>query len=218
MKINRYFKRINLSPASLDEQGIVAAPKAYFAKQSMERVSAKWLYCADQREIPPDYGIISINKTKRSIILKKFFLCVTFLLSIIRVSADDFSDRFLNKKWILEYYNEIIYYEDRDLLLDYIPKYKNQKEILFKRASLLDECDYWKNKDIQIENLYFKFDGDYLYIFLNESNNLLTTYCAYEENEYTSLIKFLQTNDILYNSISLPRHADGSCDYDGSKN
>ena len=38
MKINRYFERIKFSPASLDEQGIVAAPKAYFAKQSMERV------------------------------------------------------------------------------------------------------------------------------------------------------------------------------------
>ena len=38
MKINRYFERIKVSPASLDEQGIVAVPKAYFAKQSMERV------------------------------------------------------------------------------------------------------------------------------------------------------------------------------------
>lgn len=54
-----------------------------------------------------------------------------FLLSISRVFADSFSDRFLNKNWILEYYNEIIYYEDRDILLNYIPKYKNQKDILF---------------------------------------------------------------------------------------
>lgn len=28
MKINRYFERIKLSPASLNEQGIVAVPKA----------------------------------------------------------------------------------------------------------------------------------------------------------------------------------------------
>ena len=54
-----------------------------------------------------------------------------FLLLISRVFADSFSDRFLNKNWILEYYNEIIYYEDRDILLNYIPKYKNQKDILF---------------------------------------------------------------------------------------
>lgn len=38
MKINRYFERIALSPASPHGQGSVAAPKAYFAKQSMERV------------------------------------------------------------------------------------------------------------------------------------------------------------------------------------
>ena len=38
MKINRYFERIALSPASPHGQGIVAAPKAYFAKQSMECV------------------------------------------------------------------------------------------------------------------------------------------------------------------------------------
>ena len=37
MKINRYFERIKFSPASLDGQGIVAAPKAYFANQSIER-------------------------------------------------------------------------------------------------------------------------------------------------------------------------------------
>ena len=63
----------------------------------------------------------------------------------------------------------------------------------------------WKNKDIKIENLYYKFDGDYLYIYLNDSSNLLTTYCAYEESEYTTLIKILQTNENLYNTISLPR-------------
>lgn len=199
--------------------------------------------------------------------MKQFFLCVTLLLSIVSVYADNFSDKFLNKKWILEYYNEIIYYEDRNLLLNYIPKYKNQKDLLFQRKTLLDECDYWydtisdtsiiyllfeafeindinqinnnyykislqsgfidsekynnnlengcdwKNKDIKIENLYYKFDGDYLYIYLNDSSNLLTTYCAYEESEYTTLIKILQTNENLYNTISLPRHADGTCDY-----
>ena len=37
MKINRYFERIKLYSASLPGQGIVAAPKAYLAKQSMER-------------------------------------------------------------------------------------------------------------------------------------------------------------------------------------
>ena len=75
--------------------------------------------------------------------MKKFFLFMIFLLLISRVFADSFSDRFLNKKWILEYYNEIIFYEDRDILLNYIPKYKNQKDILFQKTSLLDECDYW---------------------------------------------------------------------------
>ena len=61
--------------------------------------------------------------------MKKFFLFMIFMLSISRVFADSFCNRFLNKKWILEYYNEIIYYEDRDILLNYIPKYKNQKDI-----------------------------------------------------------------------------------------
>lgn len=212
--------------------------------------------------------MIPINKIERSKIMKKFFLCLFLMLLFVGAFADEFSDKFQNKKWILEYYNEIIYKRDRNLLLNYIPKYRNQKETLFQRKSLLDECDYWcdtnsdssiiyllfdsfeirdikqisencfylfigngfidtekynknlengcdwRNKEIRIESFYFKFDGDYLYIFLNDINNLLATYCAYDDNEYAALIRFLQTNNFSNNIISLPRHVDGTCDYE----
>lgn len=204
--------------------------------------------------------------------MKRNFVCLFSMLIFVGVFADEFSDNFQNKKWILEYYNEVIHKRDRNLLLNYIPKYKNQKETLFQRTSLLDECDYWRdtisdssiiyllfdsfevkdikqvsedcfylfigngfidterynknlengcdwrNKEIKIESFYFKFDGDYLYIFLNDIDNLLTTYCAYDDDEYAALVRFLQTNNFLNNVISLPRHADGSCDYDTSGN
>ena len=200
--------------------------------------------------------------------MKKKLLFIFFASLGIKIFADDFDDKFTNQKWILEYYNKIVFMHNRDLLLDYVPKYRNQKEVLFQRETLLDECDYWnddlsftsviyllfdsfevnnikqiekdyfeisivsgiidneryiknlengcdwKQSNIEIKTLFFKFDGDYLYIFLNEKNNLLTTYCAYENSEYNSLVKFIQTNTSDISNISLPRHADGSCDYE----
>ena len=200
--------------------------------------------------------------------MKKKLLFIFFVSLVIKIFADDFDDKFTNQKWILEYYNKIVFMHNRDLLLDYIPKYRNQKEVLFQRETLLDGCDYWnddlsftsviyllfdsfevnnikqieknyfeisivsgiidneryiknlengcdwKQSNIEIKTLFFKFDGDYLYIFLNKKDNLLTTYCAYENSEYNSLVKFIQTNTSDISNISLPRHADGSCDYE----
>lgn len=200
--------------------------------------------------------------------MKKKLLFIFFVSLVIKIFADDFDNKFTNQKWILEYYNKIVFMHNRYLLLDYIPKYRNKKEVLFQRETLLDECDYWnddlsftpviyllfdsfevnnikqieknyfeisivsgiidneryiknlengcdwKQSNIEIKTLFFKFDGDYLYIFLNEKNNLLTTYCAYEDSEYNSLVKFIQTNTSDISNISLPRHADGSCGYE----
>ena len=104
--------------------------------------------------------------------MKKFFLCVTLLLSIVSVYADNFSDKFLNKKWILEYYNEIIYYEDRNLLLNYIPKYKNQKDLLFQRKTLLDECDYWYDTISDTSIIYLLFEA----FEINDINQINNNY------------------------------------------
>lgn len=91
--------------------------------------------------------------------MKRNFLCLFFMLVFLGVFADEFSDKFQNKKWILEYYNEIIYKRDRNLLLNYIPKYKNQKETLFQRTSLLDECDYWRDTISDSSIIYLLFDS-----------------------------------------------------------
>ena len=66
MKINRYFERIDLSPASLNGQWIVAAPKAYFAKQSMERKRncGKPGFCHRQKW-PQKKEIVWYNKNHR---------------------------------------------------------------------------------------------------------------------------------------------------------
>ena len=187
---------------------------------------------------------------------------------VVEAFSSNFEKEFIGKKWILDYYNEIVFFQDRTLLLNHIPKYRNQEDVLFQRDSILDECEYWNDElseadivyllfdafevdnikeiekgyyelslcskiidderykenlengcdwgqsNIEIKTLYFKFDGDYLYISLNYEDNLLATYCAYENNEYKYLVKFIQTGTSDLSNVSLPRHADGSCDYE----
>ena len=78
-------------------------------------------------------------------------------------------------------------------------------------------CDWsiLKDKDItDIDKLYVEFDGDYLFIYADEAKTLLATYCMYEEDEYSSFLEAVATNNFDNMEFTFPRHADGTCDYD----
>lgn len=191
--------------------------------------------------------------------------------------AGDFEDRLNKGFWVRDYYNEVILTRDRNIILSYVPKYKESpstfayeldSEVYWYEESIFDKCEYvfskifytyflyvfsasfyitdiqridtdmyqvvvetdnfskdeieksynsgcdWQDENIIIERFYLKFDGDYLYVYLNEKTNLLATYCAYSESEYAWLNEAVATNDFDGMDFTFPRHADGSCDYD----
>jgi hypothetical protein len=64
-------------------------------------------------------------------------------------------------------------------------------------------------------NLKISIDGDYLFIYLDDV--ILATYVLVDSNTLTELEAFMKTEKCNYSKVTWPRHADGSCDYDGSK-
>ncbi len=65
--------------------------------------------------------------------------------------------------------------------------------------------------------IILRFDGDYLEVYLNNLTDYYDTFCKVDNetlNQYNNLI---QTNKCDLSPVTWPRHADGSCDYDGSK-
>ncbi|MCR5614061.1 SH3 domain-containing protein [Treponema sp.] len=65
----------------------------------------------------------------------------------------------------------------------------------------------------------FVFDGDYLSIYFNEEKpaNLFATFCRLNAASYNEFDKLIKQNSCSLSKVTWPRHADGSCDYDGSK-
>ena len=63
-------------------------------------------------------------------------------------------------------------------------------------------------------SLYFQFDGEYLYIYLEDRQTLYATYCAYDEAELRVLTEAIGTNEFDLSRFTFPVHADGSCEYD----
>ena len=65
--------------------------------------------------------------------------------------------------------------------------------------------------------MILQFDGDYLNVYLNDLKGYYGTFCKIDKktlDEYNSLISTGKSN---LSRVTWPRHADGSCDYDGSK-
>ena len=63
-------------------------------------------------------------------------------------------------------------------------------------------------------SLYFRFDGEYLYIYLEDGKTLHETYCAYGFSEYEVLEEAIKNNEFDMTKITFPYHADGTCDYE----
>ena len=187
---------------------------------------------------------------------KRMMLAALLLVSVaVAVSGTDFEERITEKKWYRDYFNEVIYRKDRNIIVEYQPYLTEEENIIFYDAiavifwfdepsiywdrinwNKLDDSEYgsyisigmsgfsYKAKkltpdlyELEIEDvrisqekyelilecghdmkfaldatepgysLYFRFDGEYLYIYLEDGKTLYATYCAYDESEEEAL-------------------------------
>ena len=217
---------------------------------------------------------------------KKMVLVAVLLVNMVTaVFGTDFEERISKRVWLRDYFNEVIYGQDRNILLKYQPKLTKEENIFLYygyydadtrlwfdesafyrdriKCSKEDDSEYgsyismsgWgfrcKAKEltpdlyeVQIEDvrisqekyerllergqdrkfalnatepeysLYFRFDGEYLYIYLEDGKTLYATYCAYDESEEEALYEAIKTNEFDMTKFTFPRHADGTCDYE----
>lgn len=88
----------------------------------------------------------------------------------------------------------------------------------YSRDSIEYSCLNWtfiNNSDSYV--FYIKFDGDFIYVYENNMDNLFDIFCKMSSNDLKEFNKCMKTNNWNNINITWPRHADGSCDYDGSK-
>ena len=216
---------------------------------------------------------------------KKMVLMALLLVSVaVAVFGTDFKERITEKKWYRDYFNEVIYRKDRNIIVEYQPYLTEEENINFYDDAYADMI-YWFDEpsiyrdritwtkfddgeygsyisigmpgfrykakkvatdlyeleleDVRISqekyefllkygydlkfaldatepeySLYFRFDGEYLYIYLEDGETLYATYCAYDESEEKALQEAIRTNEFDMTKITFPRHADGTCDYE----
>ena len=213
-------------------------------------------------------------------IMKKICLVLFFLLVVNSLFSMEFEEKLSEKYWLAEYYNSVLEKQDRNVLLDFIPKFKEEpfifhyeydegfywyedESLLYGTLKILKsyidndkflyiqeypftilkinqiEKDYYEiiiEKEVikkttaeevtlwggdlskiinkEIEKFFFRFDGDYVYIYLDDNKTLFTTYYAYSSEEYLAIKESIKTNNFDMSKISFPRHADGTCDYE----
>ena len=215
----------------------------------------------------------------------KMVLMALLLVSVAAaVSGTDFEERITRKIWYRDYFNEVIYRKDRNIIVEYQPYLTEEENINFYDDAYADmifwfdvpsvyrDCITWTKfddgeygsyisigmpgfrykakkvatdlyelelEDVRISqekyefllkyghdmkfaldatepgySLYFRFDGEYLYIYLEDGKTLYATYCAYDESEVQALQEAIRTNEFDMTKITFPYHADGTCDYE----
>ena len=214
---------------------------------------------------------------------KKMVLMAVLLVNMVAaVFGTDFEERISRRFWLRDYFNEVIYRKDRNIIVEYRPRLKEEENIYYY-DSAHDDMIFWFDEpynyidriecaeddeygysvfmgtilcgkakeltpdlyELQIEDvrisqekyefllkygydmkfaldatepeysLYFRFDGEYLYIYLEDGKTLYATYCAYDGlEEEDALYEAIKTNEFDMTKITFPYHADGTCDYE----
>ena len=111
---------------------------------------------------------------------------------------------------LLSFYMDEINYENGYFYINVVKTFnckKNENKSPFSSWPIQeDEC-----------TIILRFDGDYLEVYLNNLTDYYDTFCKVDNetlNQYNNLI---QTNKCDLSRVTWSRHADGTCDYDGSK-
>ncbi len=74
-----------------------------------------------------------------------------------------------------------------------------------------------KYTDYRSYKLIIKQDGDYVFVYLNDITTLVQTFVKIDNSTQSVIDSLVKTNRCDLSKVTWPRHADGSCDYDGSK-
>ena len=159
------------------------------------------------REYPdPDYGKVKY----------KWFDMNVFPMEIIQIKTNEYSEEIedgffsISNHWIdvdnfcVEKNIEIIFSEGSDLN-DWYDNYSS--------------LDWKKVREKKQNTFYFHFDGDYLYIYLNEEkeDSLFATFVNLNDETFKEFKNLIKNNTCDLSRVTWPRHADGTCDYDDSK-
>ena len=218
--------------------------------------------------------------------MKKTIVVAVLLINVVTaVFGTDFEERISRRFWIRDYFNEFVYWKDRNIIVEYQPKLTKEEKIYFY-VGAYDDMIFWFDdpafyldritwnrfddgeygsyidigaggfsykakkltpdlyeleiEDVRISqewyellleyghnmkfaldatepeySLYFRFDGEYLYIYLEDRKTLYATYCAYDGlEEEDALYEAIKTNEFDMTKITFPYHADGTCDYE----
>ena len=75
-------------------------------------------------------------------------------------------------------------------------------------------------KSINSKNEHFlllKYDGDYIDVYLDSENKRINRYVISSEEVQNKILEIAKNGKTSTSNMTWPRHADGSCDYDGNK-
>ena len=82
-----------------------------------------------------------------------------------------------------------------------------------KKLENMNSFSQWPIKEDECE-MILKFDGDYLYVYLNDINNLYGIFCRVDDKAINEYNKLIRTGKCDLSKVTWPRHADGTCDYE----
>lgn len=101
----------------------------------------------------------------------------------------------------------------------YLHSYITNTESLRKTPLYSENPAYYDEEEYKFDEILidakFIFDGDYLTVYANE-DKFKQVYFKCTEETYEQLKSLIYANKIDLSKVIWPRHADGSCDYDGS--
>ena len=73
---------------------------------------------------------------------KRMMLVVLLVNMVTAVSGTDFEERITEKKWYRDYFNEVIYRKDRNIIVEYQPYLTEEENISFYDGAY-DDMIYW---------------------------------------------------------------------------
>ena len=141
------------------------------------------------REFPdPDYGVVKY----------KWYDLEMFSMDSIDIRIDDSTNEIDEEFFSISFHG--LYIENFAI--------NKNIEIQFKESV--------NNDEFNDSTFYFRFDGDYLYIYLNgeTDKDLFATFVNMNDKTFSEFKNLIANNKCDLSNITWPRHADGTCDYE----
>ena len=140
-----------------------------------------------------------------------------------------FKDSFQPESYYIS--NTVILFSQHNYyLVKNVKKKNNNIELDLLHYSDDDVTDYFGKTEDVFSEVYNKFrsnsniklliqpDGDYFDLWINTKENYIGKYIAASESLCEQIVNLVRSNKCDLSKVIWPRHADGSCDYDSSKN